>query len=143
VLEYPGGKGGRMDTDWYISQVLEAQLGLFYHRMEKERPRIVLQQDGAPSHTVKKTKKGLADHNIDLFPHPPNSPDLNPIEPLWHDLKTIICSSPHLPNTVLKLIKAVHDAWEQLPISDLDKHINSMPDRVQVVLGAKGGHTRF
>jgi transposase len=143
VLEYPGGKGGGMDTDRYISQVLEAHLSPFYHKMEKERPGIVFQQDGAPSHTAKRTKKWLANHNIDLFPHPPNSPDLNPIEPLWHDLKTIIRSSPHLPNTVPKLIKAIQDAWEKLPISDLDKHIRTMPDRVQAVLAAKGGHTRF
>ena len=143
VLEYPGGKGGGMNTDRYISQVLEAHLGPFYHRMEKERPGIVFQQDGAPSHTAKVTKKWLADHGIDLFPHPPNSPDLNPIEPLWHDLKTIIRGAPHLPTTVPKLIKAVQDAWEKLPIADIDKHIKTMPDRVQAVLAAKGGHTHF
>jgi len=85
----------------------------------------------------------LADHSIDLFPHPPNSPDLNPIKPLWHDLKTIIHASPHLPTTVPKLIKAVQDAWEKLPILDIDKHIKTMPDHVQAVLAAKGGHTQF
>jgi transposase InsO family protein len=77
-----------MDTDRYIPQVLEGHLAPFYHQKEKERPGIVFQQDNAPSHTSKRTKKWLADHDIDLFPHPPNSPDLNPIEPLWHDLKT-------------------------------------------------------
>ena len=84
------------------------------------------------------TKKWPADHGIDLFPHPPNSPDLNPIEPLWHDLKTIICAAPYLPTTIPKLIKAIRDAWEKLPISDIDKHIKTMPDRVQAVLAAKG-----
>jgi len=111
--------------------------------MERERPGIVFQQDGAPSHTAKVMKKWLADYGIDLFPHPPNSPDLNPIEPLWHDLKTIIRAAPHLPTTIPKLIKAIRDAWEKLPISDIDKHIKTMPDRVQAVLAAKGGHTRF
>lgn len=143
VLEYPGGKGGGMNTDRYISQVLKPHLAPFYHRMEKERPGIIFQQDGAPSHTAKATKKWLAEHNIDLFPHPPNSPDLNPIEPLWHDLKTLIRASPHLPTTVPKLIQAVQDAWEKLPISDFDKHIKTMPNRVQAVLAAKGGHTQF
>ena len=143
VLEYPGGKGGRMDTDQYISQVFKAHLAPFYHQMEKEWPRIVFQQDNTPGHTAKRMKKWLAHHNTDLFPYPPNSPDLNPIEPLRHDLMTIMCSSPHLPNTVPKLIKAVWDAWEQLPISDLDKHIDTMPDHVQAILAVKGGYTQF
>jgi transposase len=143
VLKYPGGKGGGMNTDRYISQVLEPHLAPFYHHMEKQRLEIVFQQDGTPSHTAKATKKWLSKHSIDLFPHPSNSPNLNPIEPLWHNLKNIVRGTKHLPTTVPKLIKAVRDAWEILPISDIDKHINTMPDRVQAVLVAKGGHTHF
>ena len=134
---------GGMNTDRYIPQVLKPHLAPFYHCMEKERPGIILQQDGAPSHTAKATKKWLAKHNIDLFPHLPNLLDLNPIKPLWHDLKTLIHASPHLPTTVPKLIQAVRDAWEKLPISDFDKHIKTMPNHVQAILAAKGGHTQF
>lgn len=90
VLEYPGGKGGGMNTDWYISQVLEPYLLPFYQEVGRNRPGIVVQQDGALSHSAKATKKWLSNYDIDLFPYPPNSPDLNTIEPLWHDLKTII-----------------------------------------------------
>ena len=143
VLEYPGGRGGGMTGERYISQVLEAHLNSFYHQMKEERPAVMFQQDGAPSHTSKLTKRWLADHGISIFPHPPSSPDLNPIEPVWHELKKIIRALPHIPTTVLKLIKAVYDAWEVLTIPDIDKYVDTMPDRVQAVLAANGGHTRF
>ena len=45
--------------------------------------------------------------------------------------------------TVPKLIKAVHDAWDALEIPDIDKYVDTMSDRVQAVLKAHGGHTRF
>ena len=51
VLEYPGGKGGGMNTEQYISQVLDGHLKIFYDQVELERPGVVFQQDGALSHT--------------------------------------------------------------------------------------------
>ena len=89
VLEYPGGRGGRMMTQRYISQVLEAHLNSFYYQMKEERPAVKFQQDGMPSHTSKPAKQWLADHRISLFPHPLSSPNLNPIEPVWNELKTL------------------------------------------------------
>ena len=143
VLEYPGGKGGGMTAQRYISQVLEAHLNSFYHQMKEERPAVKFQQDGAPSHTSKLAKQWLADHGISVFPHPPSSPDLNPIEPVWHELKKLIRALPQIPTTIPKLIQAIHDAWEVLAIPNIDKYVDTMPERVQAVLNASRGHTRF
>ena len=120
MLEYPGGRGGGMTGPWYISQVLEAHLYAFYNQMKEERPEVMFQHDSAPSHTSKLTKQWLADHEISVFPHPPSSPDVNPIEPVWHELKKIIRALPHPPTTIPKLIKAVHTAWDALEILDID-----------------------
>ena len=77
-----------------------------------------------------------------LVDHPANSPDLNPIEPVWHDLKEIVHSlGPH--STVEGLKGAVLKAWEMLPVETVNKHIFQMPDRVSAVLVAKSGHTEF
>ena len=48
------------------------------------------QQDGTLSHISKLAKQQLADHGISMFPHPPSLPDLNHIEPVWHQLKKSI-----------------------------------------------------
>ncbi|KAJ3527972.1 hypothetical protein NMY22_g9584 [Coprinellus aureogranulatus] len=122
ALEYPGGKGGGMNS---------------------QRPGVVFQQDNAGGHTAKKTKKWLADHGIKVFPHPPASPDVSPIEPAWDDLKDVIRESPRHPTSVPQLIAAIKAAWDSMDISQLDKHSLSMMDRVAAVLEAKGGATKF
>ena len=143
VLEYPGGKGGGMNSKRYCEQVLEGALGDFYAEMKQAHGRIQFQQDNAPCHTSKRTKKWLGDHNISLLYHPPNSPDLSPIEPVWHELKKIIRSRPHPPTSIDELKAIVYATWDQLDIADIDKHILSMPQRVAAIFDAKGGHTRF
>jgi hypothetical protein len=87
VLQYPGGKGGGMTAQRYIQQVLKGPFLPFYRQMKRQRPNFRFQQDGMASHCAKATQKWLTDHNIIIFPHPPTSPDLSPIEPVWHILK--------------------------------------------------------
>ena len=98
VLEYPRGRGGGMTAQRYISHVLEAHLNSFYHQMKEERHAIKFQQDAVPSHTSNLAKRWLADHGISAFPHPPSSPNLNPIEPVWHELKKPYTSTSTDPN---------------------------------------------
>jgi transposase len=143
VLEYPGGKGGGMNSTRYQDQVLDPILKAFYIQMNNERQSVNFQQDGAASHRSKSTMKWFAENKIPLFNHPASSPDLNPIEPVWLDLKNILRHLTHPPNTVDQLRTAVLDAWEQLPMERIDGHIRRMGDRVEAVLKAKGGHTIF
>ncbi|KIY60991.1 hypothetical protein CYLTODRAFT_334300, partial [Cylindrobasidium torrendii FP15055 ss-10] len=64
----------------YLEQVLEGQISQFWPKLKAERPQLRFMHDGAPSHSAKVTQRWLADHSIEILPHPPNSPDLNPIE---------------------------------------------------------------
>ena len=57
VLEYPGGKGGGMNTARYREQVLEGVLKDFYKQMDAEMDGVIFQQDGAANHRSKSTKK--------------------------------------------------------------------------------------
>lgn len=107
VLECPGRKGGGVDAKQYISQVLKLHLMTFYSEMKQKKKGIPLfQQDGAPCHKGD-TQKWLASHDIPLFPHPPPSPDVSPIEPLWYDLKERIRQLPHRSTSRKTLIEAV------------------------------------
>ena len=143
VLEYPGGKGGGMNSERYQEQVLSAQLHSFYMEMEKELGSVMFQQDNAAAHASKLTAKWLKTHAIKVFGHPSNSPDLNPIERIWHVLKTIIRRRPHVPSSLEELKQAVREAWDSISVEVINREIDHMTDRVAAVLAARGGHTGF
>ncbi|GLB38612.1 putative encoded by [Lyophyllum shimeji] len=143
VLDYPGGRGGGMNTKRYQEQVLDGALLDFHTRMKALKGNVIFQQDNAPSHKSKGTKQWFASHGIPLLYHPSGSPDLNPIERVWHDLKTCLRALPHPPTSVEGLKRAIRQAWDEIPVEDIDKHIRRMPDRVAAVRAARGGHTNF
>jgi hypothetical protein len=110
VLEFPGGRGGGMTAARYCEQDLEGALQGFYEEVKKERGLVDFQQDGAPSHTAKSTIAWFKKAGIAMADHPAQSPNVNPIEPVWHDLKTIV-NSGHPPSTVETLKAVVRSAW--------------------------------
>jgi transposase len=143
VLEYLGGKGGGMNSSCYREQVLEGALPAFYQEIKEKRGRIMFQQDGAPSHTSKLTQQWFSQYDIPLIFHPASLPDLNPIEPVWHELKSRLRSLEHPLTTAEGLKSAIHAAWDSMPIEDVNKHAHKMSEHVEAILRAKGGHTHF
>lgn len=143
VLDYPGGKGGGMNAKQYCEQVLEGCLLEFYKEMRKKRQGVIFQQDNAPSHTAKTTLTWLRNHAIPVLFHPPNSPDLTPIEPVWQVLKHALRALQPPPSTLEGLKQVIRDAWEALSIDDIEKHTRTMDDRVHAIQLSKGGHTHF
>jgi hypothetical protein len=142
MLEYLGGKGG-MDSKCYQDQVLESVLRAFYMQMNHERQMVYFQQDNALSHCSKSTMKWLSKNKISLFKPPASSPDLNSIEPVWLNLKNSLHHLTHCLSTVEQLRAVVINAWEQLPMEQIDGHTWKMGDCIEAVLKAKGGHTTF
>ena len=85
----------------------------------------------------------VSDNNITPLKWPAQSPDLDPIEYLWQHLKTKLqqYNTPH---------KGVHDLWDgvakewnEIPPETCQTLIKMMPRRIQGVLKAKGGHTKY
>lgn len=132
-----------MTASWYIKQVLDGQLKEFYKDMKHERRGVVFQQDNASSHRAKKTKRWFEKASIPHLFHPANSPNLNAIEPVWHELKKRLRALPHPPTTYDSLCDVILQVWEDLPFENVDKHIARGPDHVQAVLAARGGHTKY
>lgn len=143
VLEYPGGKGGGMNTDRYIDQVLSGPLPQVYKKLKASRRYIRFQQDNAPCHVSKRSMRCLAQNGIMVFEHPPSSPDLNPIENLWHILKDRIRDLPHQPTSISELKDAVKAAWDSITLEEINNLVFSMPHCVQAVLAAEGGETKY
>ena len=104
---------------------------------------MLFQQDGSSSHMAKSTTTWLDCNSVKRIHHPAASPDVNPIEPVWHDLKEFIQACEHIPTTLEELKEAVKEAWDQVSIAKVNKYVWSMEDWVRAVIKAKGGHTPF
>ncbi|CAH1991590.1 unnamed protein product, partial [Acanthoscelides obtectus] len=65
-------------ADWYTTICLPKVITEL-RKINPER-RIILHQDNASSHTTQKTRQYLTEENVELFHHPPYSPDLSPNE---------------------------------------------------------------
>ena len=128
VLDYPGGPGGGMNSERYVEQVLSEKLKHFYNSVKQHRRYSAFQQDGARCHTSKMTMQWLSKNKIKLFPHPASSPDLNPIENLWHTLKQHVRSRAHTPTSSLELQQAVKEAWDSITIDEIN-HLRKAVNR--------------
>lgn len=67
---------------------------------------------------------------------------MNPIEHVWN-LKRRVNRRPVAPRIEEELRQALHEVWAEITPSDYLESIMSMPDRIQAVIQARGGATRY
>ena len=48
-----------------------------------------------------------------------------------------------LPATVNELKEVVHEAWDALTIEQINKQVESMPNRIHAIIFAQGGNTGY
>ena len=74
---------------------------------------------------------------------PAQSPDLNPIENLWQDLKRRLRMRNPKPKNKIELFNLLKEEWfNTIPVR-INRLIDSMPQRVDAVLKNKGNPTRY
>lgn len=133
---------GRMDSELYISILEEDYLNsLDFYKLD--RSKVIFQQDNDPKHTSHLTKNWLADNNIEVLDWPPQSPDLNLIKHLGFELKRRLNDYPTDPSSIGKLWDRVAATWNAIPVQTCTNLIDSMPRRVEAVLKARGGYTKY
>ena len=93
------------------------------------------QQDCDPKHTSKAVKEWFTTNNVKVLEWPPQSPDLNPIENLWRQLKLKI--SGQNPKNRNELWMMLQEAWYSIPVEVCRKLVDSMPSRCTEVLKKK------
>ena len=102
------------------------------------------QQDNAGGHAAAFTMETMAMYGLRPIFWPSNSPDLNPIETLWNDMKNWIQEHyPEIHRSYRRLRATVEQAWEAIPHERIIELIESMPARCQAVIDAHGGEIKY
>jgi hypothetical protein len=112
------------------------------HTRARWRDVLVL-EDGAPCHSSKVTCAARQKLGITPINHPPNSPDLNAIENLWHQLKMKLGRMDRRATSLDELWAQIQQAWDGLDIGIVNRLVDSMEERRRDVAAARGGYTRF
>ncbi|KAJ0061771.1 hypothetical protein NL108_008285 [Boleophthalmus pectinirostris] len=85
----------------------------------------------------------LAENNVQVMDWPPYSLDMNLIKHLWDSLDRRVSRRIPLPATVADLRTALLEEWDAIAVAVINALITFMPRRVQVLLDANSGHTRY
>ena len=98
------------------------------------------QDDGAPCHRAMIGHEWKVNNGIQSLLWRPQSPDLNPIENLWWDIKK--AHKTRQSAYLNELEMNVKHCWEQIAVDRCEALVKIMPRLVQAVLTANSGYTK-
>lgn len=131
-----------MDSVLY-KNILEDELTKtleFYHLKNNNS---IFQHDNDPKHTSKLVQEWLSKQKFSTLVWPPQSPDLNPIEHMWAWLKGRLNEYETAAKGMNDLFDRVGETWYKFTKEECRRVIDTMPERCQAVLRAKGGWTDY
>lgn len=130
----------------YFTSFVKRRFPILFKRFKKTRDKLWL-QDGDPSQNCKTARKGWEKIGANLITIPPRSPDINPIENVFH-----LAVKALNKDTVEKCITS--ESYEQfvnrvtailfnIPVLLINKTIESVSKRVQLIIENKGKRLKY
>ncbi|EIE76609.1 hypothetical protein RO3G_01313 [Rhizopus delemar RA 99-880] len=134
---------GAMNSDLY-QHILDTTLREIMEYYNMDWSTAYFQHDGDPKHRSKSTVQWLKANGVNYIDEwPAQSPDLNPIEHLWHHLKLKLSLYDKKAKGVHELWERVEKEWNSFDKEVCRRYIDTMPACIKAVIDAKGGSTRY
>jgi transposase len=103
----------------------------------------IFMHDNARPHTARIVTNYLHDVRIDTMNWPARSPDLNPIEHLWDVVGKQVRARRDELVSLQELRRVVQEEWDNTPQEEIQHLIESMPRRLEAVIKARCGNTKY
>ena len=131
---------GIMLADLYCD-ILRSNLIPF---INEKLPNHRFMQDNDPKHTSRVAKTFFEDNRINWWRTPPESPDLNPIENLWHELKFYL-ETKVKPRSKQELIDGIKKFWrEKVDAAKCGRYIDHVLYKaIPAVIEMHGAATKY
>jgi len=131
----------------YANEIYEPYLVPFLLSLDLPIEKVLVMDDNVGYHRAGLNKVITSAFQIPKEPLPAFSPDLNPIENVWHILKSRLrkrfTKGEHRPHSEDELWEALSEEWEAIDQGTIDRLIDSMPSRLADVIKAEGSHTKW
>ncbi|KAJ1300251.1 hypothetical protein OPQ81_005080 [Rhizoctonia solani] len=128
----------KLNSELYVEILGDEFLKSLAH-LGLEQEEVIFMHDHPRPHKAKIVGTWLEDNGIDCVEWPANSPDLNPIENLWAELKRRLGEYENAPAGMLGFWDRVQDVWDDFAEEYFQKLIKSMPRCMTMVIEKKGG----
>lgn len=140
LVYVPPGNPGGLNAHRYITEILDDHVVPYAGFIGNA---FLFMHDNARPHTAEIVQNYLNEVGVRVLPWPAKSPDMNPIEHMWDELKRRIRARIPAPTTLQELTRTAQEEWENIPQDVVERLIRSLPNRMQSVIRARGGHTKY
>lgn len=99
-------------------------------------------QDNDPKHTSKAAQAFFAKSNVNWWKTPPESPDMNPIENLWHELKEFMRREVK-PQNKQELVDGINRFWTTIDVHKCCRYVNHLRKVLPKAIEVNGEPTGY
>lgn len=138
----------KMDGSYFgrfIQTTMERSLGDI--AMQKDKERLIFVMDNDPSQNSKVAKVALEDIGAELQAIPPRSPDLNPIENVFHNVRINLRQQALEERIERENFTAFKNrilgVLANLDTGIIDRTIETMNDRLKLIIESSGCRTKY